>query len=159
MIVERIMTREVACCDPNATLRDAVKIMDERDCGILPVVENDALVGVVTDRDVCLAACQRNALLSDIKVGEVMSKHVRTCHPNDEIATVEQKMQLFKVRRIPVVDDEKHVIGMVSLDDLAMVADRGQDKPGFPTAAEVAHTLAAISKPPPESSEAVEVEA
>ena len=156
MIVERIMTRDVACCKPDDTLHDAVKLMDDCDCGLLPVVENDVIVGVVTDRDAALAAYERDAKLSDICVADVMSKRVRVCHPSDSVATVEQQMQLFKVRRIPVVDDEKHVVGMVSLDDLAMAADRGQDKPGFPTAAEVAHTLATIAQPP-KTSEAVEI--
>jgi len=156
MIVERIMTRDVACCEPNATLQEAVKLMTDCDCGLIPVVENDVIVGVVTDRDAALAACERNARLSEIRVGDVMSTHVRVCHPNDEVASVEQQMQLFKVRRIPVVDDDKRVIGMVSLDDVAMAADRGQDKPGFPTAAEVAHTLATICRPE-KTSEAVEI--
>lgn len=156
MIVERIMTREVAYCHPTSTLQNAVRLMADHDCGLIPVIENGALVGVVTDRDAALAGCERNERLSDICVGDVMSSRVRVCHPNDEIATVEQQMQLFKVRRIPVVDENERLIGMVSLDDVAMAADRGQDKPGFPTAAEVAHTLASICKPE-KTSEAVEI--
>jgi CBS domain-containing protein len=157
MIVERIMTRDVACCSPNDTLDRAVRLMADYDCGCIPVVEGGAITGILTDRDACMAACNENARLSNIRVGDVMSRHVRTCRPTDEIASVERQMQVFKVRRIPVVDEQKRVIGMVSLDDLALVADRGQEKLGFPTAAEVAHTLALICKPA--SGEEEEIEA
>ena len=157
MIVERIMTRDVACCSPNDTLDRAVRLMADYDCGCIPVVEGGAITGILTDRDACMAACNENARLSNIRVGDVMSRHVRTCRATDEIASVERQMQVFKVRRIPVVDEQKRVIGMISLDDLALVADRGQEKLGFPTAAEVAHTLALICKPA--SGEEEEIEA
>jgi CBS domain-containing protein len=159
MIVERIMTRDVACCSPNHTLDQAVRLMADYDCGCLPVVDGETITGIVTDRDACMAACNKNALLADIRVGDVMSRHVRTCRATDELALVEQQMSLFKVRRIPVVDDRRRVVGMVSLDDLAMVADRGREKLGFPTAAEVTHTLASICSPPMGTEEEEEIEA
>jgi CBS domain-containing protein len=156
MIVERIMTRDVACCSPNDTLDRAVRLMADYDCGCVPVVEGGAIAGILTDRDACMAACNHNDLLSNIRVGDVMSRHVRTCRASDEIASVERQMQVFKVRRIPVVDEHERVVGMVSLDDLALVADRGQEKLGFPTAAEVAHTLASICRPATAEEEEIE---
>lgn len=143
MIVERIMTRDIACCGPNDTLERAAQLMWDFDCGILPVVEGGRLAGVVTDRDACMAAYTKGQPLSAIRVGDVMSRHVRTCGPNDELAIVEQRMRLYRVRRMPVVDGDR-LVGMVSLNDIALAAERGHGKHGFPSAEEVVHTLAAI---------------
>lgn len=148
MIVERIMTRNVACCGPNDTLERAAQLMSDFDCGIIPVVDDGGkLAGILTDRDVCMGAYAKGLPLSGIRVDDVMTHHVQTCGMNDALVAVEQRMQAFKVRRLPVVDENNEVIGMVSLDDLAMAADRGQEKPGFPSAAEVTHTLASICAP------------
>ncbi len=143
MIVERIMTRELACCGPNDTLERAAQLMWDHDCGILPVIDGGRLVGVVTDRDACMAAYTKGQPLASIRTGDVMSRHVRTCRPDDELSTVEQRMRLYRVRRMPVVEGER-VVGMVSLNDLALAADRGHGKHGFPSAEDVVHTLAAI---------------
>lgn len=154
MIVERIMTRNVATCGPDDTLERAATLMAENDCGCLPVVENDGqVVGIVTDRDACMAACERHEPLSAIRIGDVMSRHVRACEPDDELATVEQRMGLFRVRRMPVIAGGK-LAGIVSLDDIALAAERGQGKHGFPSAAEVVHTLAAICEHPSPEEEA-----
>lgn len=144
MIVERIMSRDVASCGPDDTLDHAAKLMAENDCGCLPIVGGDGrVVGVVTDRDICMAAWSKQQLLSEIRSGDVMSRHVRSCDPNDELAMVEQRMALFRVRRMPVLENGR-LVGVVSLDDIALAADRGQGKRGFPSAAEVVHTLATI---------------
>jgi CBS domain-containing protein len=147
MIVERIMMRDVARCAPNETLEAAVRQMCDRDVGFIAITErDDRVVGVVTDRDACMAAYAKRAPLSTIRVSDVMSRHVRACRPDDELATVEETMSLFKIRRMPVVDGGR-LIGILSLDDIAMAAERGQGKHGFPSASEVCHTLASICAP------------
>jgi CBS domain-containing protein len=149
MIVERIMTRDVACCRSSDTLEEAARLMSDRDCGCLAVLAaDDSLIGVVTDRDICLAAYNQHAPLSGILVDHAMSRHVRVCGPRDELSEVAQRMQLFKVRRLPVVDADRRVIGLVSIDDIAIAADRGRDKPGYPSAASVTHTLASLAGQP-----------
>jgi CBS domain-containing protein len=154
MIVERIMTRQVACCGPNDTLERAAQLMWDYDCGLIPVVEGDGrIVGVVTDRDACMAAYTKGQPLSSIYTRDVMSRHVRSCRSNDELAMVEQRMRLYRVRRMPVVENDR-IVGVVSLNDLALAAERGHGKQGFPSAEEVVHTLAAICEHPADTASA-----
>ncbi|UJR84665.1 CBS domain-containing protein [Sandaracinus amylolyticus] len=149
MRVEEIMTREPRCCAPQDDVSTAARIMWEQDCGVVPVVDDaGAPVGMVTDRDICMAAYTRGAKLSDMSIESVMSRDVRTCRASDSIATAERTMSSAQVRRLAVVDDRGRVIGVVSLGDLA----RGRGKnPVRRTLehlfADVARTLAAISQP------------
>jgi CBS domain-containing protein len=147
MIVERIMTRQVATCAPDDTLSRAAELMSEHDCGCLPVLDGESrVVGILTDRDICMTANERGEPLASISVRDAMSTHVRSCKSSDEIAEAELRMRTFRVRRMPVIDDGR-LVGLVSLDDVALAAERGQGKPGFPSAAEVVHTLAAMCEP------------
>jgi CBS domain-containing protein len=146
MKVEQIMTRPVVSCAPDDTLHRAAQLMWENDCGCLPVVDASArVVGMVTDRDACMAAYTKGAPLWDIRVADVMTRDVATCGPGDDIASVEQEMGTRQIRRVPVVRD-RELVAMISLNDLALATQQGNGKRGSPTAKELAATLADISR-------------
>jgi len=147
MKVEIVMTRNVAICSPEQSLNEAARIMWERDCGIVPVVAGDGdgrLLGVVTDRDVAMAAYTQGRRLSEIPVSEIMSKHVVSCRPSDSIGTAERAMQHAQVHRLPVVNDAGDVVGMLSLADIARATRRA---PELVSKSNVGATLAEISRP------------
>lgn len=106
MRIEQLMTKDVATCGPDETLNRAAQLMWERDCGFVPVVESAErrrVVGVVTDRDACIAAYTRGHPLAEIRVGDVMSTRIRACKPSDDLAAAEETMREAQVHRLPVV--------------------------------------------------------
>jgi len=141
MKISELMTRPVHVCRGTDTLDRAASLMWEHDIGSVAVV-NDAgeLIGMVTDRDACMASYTRGLALCDIPVATAMSKHVVSCKADDTDAAVAQLMAKHKIRRVPVVDETNHPTGMVSLNDLARTMARGREVP----ASSVAGTLAAI---------------
>ena len=130
MKVEQLMTRNVETCTSQDTLATAARIMWERDCGIVPVVglvDDDAappIVGMLTDRDICMAAYTQGRPLHDIPVATAMSQSVCSCRPTDAIGVALKVMQTNQIRRLPVVDGDDRLIGMLSLADLAREATR-----------------------------------
>jgi len=126
MEAQEIMTRDPAWCTPEHTVREAARLMQEHDCGCIPVVDDARarrLVGVVTDRDLacrCLAA----GLGPDTSVAEVMSVSPSCCSPGDDVQYVERIMEERQVRRVPVIDGRGRCIGMVSQADLVRAAER-----------------------------------
>ncbi len=151
MNVEQLMVKNPACCNPTSTLEDAARIMWEHDCGFVPVVESEQsakVVGVITDRDACMAAYTRGASLKGLKVADAMAKVVRTCKPGDAIAAAERSLEEAKVRRLPVVDDSGQLVGVLSLADIARAAgkERTRSKPEVKEA-EVGEILAAVCQP------------
>ncbi len=151
MKVEQLMTKEVASCGPNDTLNQAARVMWERDCGFVPIIEgieSRRVVGIVTDRDVCMAAYTRGRTLEQIRVGDVMSTEVRACKPGEDLTAAEATMRRAQVHRLPVVDDANQLLGVISLADIAREAARqvGSKSPKV-SAAEIGETLAAIRKP------------
>jgi CBS domain-containing protein len=142
MRIDELMTRSVATCRPADTLDTAVKLMLERDCGVLPVIgKGGHLAGIVTDRDICVAAHNEGLPLRGIHVDQAMSMKVVAARPQDSIESVERLMAAKRIRRVPIVDDDAHVVGMVSLDDIAPDShSREQD-------VQVVATLAAICRP------------
>ncbi|MFN2566340.1 MAG: CBS domain-containing protein [Gemmatimonadaceae bacterium] len=129
MQASEIMTRDPAWCTPDHTVRDAARLMQEHDCGCIPVVDEvhaKRLVGVVTDRDLacrCLAA----GLGPDTTVAEVMSVSPSCCAPEDDVQYVERIMEERQVRRVPVIDDRGCCVGMVSQADLVRAAERSAE--------------------------------
>jgi CBS domain-containing protein len=122
MKAKDIMTPEPRTCAPNTNLAEAAHLMWEADCGILPVTVDGKLVGVVTDRDMYIALATKNARASQLLAGEVASRAVAACEPEDDIATVLDTMRQKRVRRVPVVGFGGTVLGIVSLNDIAMAA-------------------------------------
>jgi CBS domain-containing protein len=127
MQVNEAMTPDVRVADPNQSIQEAAKIMAEIDAGVLPVGENDRLVGVITDRDIAVRAVAKG-LKPDTKVREVMSSEVMYCFEDEDLDDIAQNMADIKVRRLPVLNREKRLVGIVSLGDIA-IAD-GPDTAG-----------------------------
>ena len=128
MRVAAIMTEDVVACGPSDTLERAAFLMWDRDVGCLPVIDDvGELVGILTDRDVALAAYRRGDPLRDIPVSLAMAPRVYSCRPDDDIRDATRIMAMRRVRRLPVVDDQGRVVGIVSLDDLAQSAARTHD--------------------------------
>lgn len=128
MKIKDIMTREPLTCSPGTNLATAAKLMLDADCGILPVVDDEAkLVGVVTDRDMYIALATRNKLASQVTVGEVARAPVVTCGPDDDVEVALAIMGQHHVRRLPVEGFGGTVSGIVSMNDLVLAA--GAHKP------------------------------
>lgn len=118
MRVSECMTRDVAIANPQETICDAAKMMADCDAGMLPVGENDRLVGVITDRDIAVRGVA-DGKGPGAKVGDVMSAEVRYCYEDDDINDVLRNMGELQVRRLPVLSRDKRLVGIVSLSDLA----------------------------------------
>lgn len=148
--VEQLMTKEVRACEPHDSLAVAAHMMWDADCGAVPVVSGEGrrVVGMITDRDICMAGYFQGRPLDQIPVESVMSQSVHACHPADELAEAEVTMRSARVRRLPVVDDSGQLLGMLSLADLAREAGRrGSARRPVCSPAEVAETVAAIAQP------------
>jgi CBS domain-containing protein len=149
MKVEDVMSKDVGSCEPSSSLNDAARVMWERDCGFVPVVEQGGgpgILGVLTDRDVCMAAYTQGRRLAEIRVGDVMSRTVQTCRADDTLAAAEAAMRASQVRRLPVVDAVDQLVGVISLSDIARRTTRARRAERV-TSTEVGETLARISQP------------
>ena len=124
--VRDIMTSSPTTCPPNATVAAAAALMLLADCGILPVVHEGTLVGVVTDRDMFIALATRNTLASQLRVGEVAGTALWTCGTDDDIRAALATMRQHRIRRLPVVDAGGALVGIVSMNDI--VLETGADK-------------------------------
>ena len=121
MEVRDVMVEAPASCGPATNLSDVVDIFRARKCGFLPVVDQQQkVVGVVTDRDICIALGEGNRLPADIVVGEIATKKVFSCQADDDIRTALRTMGAAKVRRLPVVDVEGKLKGVLSMDDVVL---------------------------------------
>lgn len=120
--VRQIMSEAVASCGPDEPLNAAARHMWEHDCGVVPVLANGALVGIITDRDICMAAYTQGRPLDSIAIKDVMARHVHACSPDDTLARAASLMADAQVRRLPVVDGQHHLLGIVSLADIARSA-------------------------------------
>ena len=128
MRVSEAMTREVRVASPTQTIREVAKIMDEIDAGSMPVGDNDRLVGMITDRDIAIRAVALGKG-PDTPVREVMSdSKVLYCYEDEELAHVAKNMGEEQVRRLPVVNRDKRLVGIVSLGDLAQNEGRAATK-------------------------------
>ncbi len=117
MIIEEIMTRDVATIRPEQSLLDAAELMRSRDVGSLPVHENDRLIGMITDRDIVVRGLTDNDVAGKT-VRDVMSEEVMSCRAGDQVESVATNMADLEMRRLPVVDDHKRLVGIVSLANM-----------------------------------------
>jgi CBS domain-containing protein len=151
MKVERLMKTDVNACRPDDTGNCAARIMWERDCGFVPIVdENERVVAVVTDRDLCMAAYTQGKPLQQIPLHSVMSKEIYSCRPDDDLSQVESVMRKRQVRRLPVADAEGRLKGILSLSDITREAAKeakSHPKKVEVSYSEVAETLADINIP------------
>lgn len=119
MQVAEIMTPSAEVIDPNTMIQDAARRMRAEDIGALPVGENDRLIGMVTDRDIVLRAVAENRNPSNTAVRDVMSERIYYCFDDDDIDQAARTMAEHQVRRLPVLNHDKRLVGMMSLADLA----------------------------------------
>jgi CBS domain-containing protein len=129
------MTRDAATLAPNATMQAAAKMMDELNVGALPVCDGHKLVGIVTDRDIVVRAVSAG-MDPNSPVQSIASGPIAWCFDDDDVQDVQRKMAEQQIRRLPVVDHERHLVGIVSLGDLATNADGNMSS-----------TLGAVSSP------------
>ena len=145
MKVFEVMTVDVGFCHPEDSLTKAAQIMWEKDCGVVPVVTAEKrIVGVITDRDITIAAATRNRRTSSIKAGDMTFRPVKTCAPDDDVKDVLKRMRKYKIRRLCVVNQDNELHGIISLSDILIKAG---DKKSVRKL--IFSTLEAIAKPAP----------
>ena len=125
MKVRECMTRDPVVANPGNSIAEAARMMAECDAGALPVGENDRLVGMITDRDIAVRAVARN-LPPDTPVRDVMSKEVLYCFDDEELGHVADNMGNQQIRRLPVVNRDKRLVGIISIGDIAQGVDAHQ---------------------------------
>jgi CBS domain-containing protein len=143
-----MMQRNVAAVRPNETLEDVARLLRDRSCGCVIVVDDERKpLGVVTDRDVCLAALRSGEPIDAIRASAAMSSRLITCRIHETIDSAERSMALHQVRRLPVVDSERRLVGILALDDLALEACSEEDWLAPPVScAAVGRTLGQIAR-------------
>lgn len=145
MKIKEVMSQPPVTCPTSATLDNAARLMWEFDCGVVPVVdEKGHVAGVVTDRDICMAAYTQGKPLHLIGVTSAMAKDVVTVNAGESVETVEQLMREKLVRRLPVLDGDSMIVGLVSMNDLARLAARAKRST---VDRELVSTLAAVCEP------------
>ena len=136
MKVSEAMTRDVRVASPDETIRQAAKTMATLDAGVLPVGENDHLMGMITDRDIAIRGIAQGKG-PKTKVRDVMTEDVKYCFDDQEVEEVTRNMADIQVRRLPVLNREKRLVGILSLGDIAI----------SPDSKEAADALRGISRP------------
>ncbi len=137
MLVRDAMTRDVRTMSPSQTIRDAARVMERLDLGFLPVGESDRLVGMITDRDIAIRGIGAGKG-PDAKISEIMTADVKYCFEDEDTDHVARNMGALQIRRLPVVDRNKRLVGVISLGDLAV---------GRGTEQAAGSALKAISRP------------
>lgn len=118
-----VMTRNVHVIAPEQTIAQAAKLMRDHDVGSVAVGSGDELVGILTDRDIAVRAIAGD-LGPDTPVRQVMSGTVKYCFENDDVESIAQNMAELQIRRVPVVDREQHLVGFISVSNIAESGDR-----------------------------------
>ena len=126
MKVSEMMRKTTVSCRPDSSLATAAALMWDHDTGVLPVIgASGAVVGMITDRDICIGCGTRDRPAAAIAVAEVMTPNVASCAPDDEVGVALELMRARKVRRLPVVDREGHLHGVLSMTDVPFFAGEG----------------------------------
>jgi CBS domain-containing protein len=122
-----VMTKNPVCCLPNDTVTKVAKSMKRKNVGSIPVIENEKtrkLVGIVTDRDLTLGIVAKGLDAQSTKVEDVMTRKVVTCHSEDDLQKALDAMSEHQLRRIPVVDMDYKILGIIAQADVATRVDR-----------------------------------
>jgi CBS domain-containing protein len=138
MKVKDAMTSDVHLTNPNETVQQAASLMASLDAGVLPVGENDRLVGMITDRDIAVKGVARG-MGPDTKIREIMTPDVKYCFADQDLKDVTQNMSDLQVRRLPVLDHDKRLVGIISLGDIAVMKNSKANGTG--------RALSGISRP------------
>lgn len=146
MKIREAMTPDVRMVRPDQTIREAARMMAELDIGALPVQDNDRLVGMITDRDIAVRAVAEGRG-AETRIGDVMSNEIKYCYEDQDIEEVMRNMGEQRLRRLPVLNRDKRLVGILSLGDLALERD-AQDEAG--------QALGGISRPGGEHSQATQ---
>jgi CBS domain-containing protein len=148
MKVKELMTKDVKSCTEDTDLATVVKMMWDADCGIVPVVDDQGRVtGVITDRDICVAAATRSLDPASIAVRHAMSMHVATCSEDADPRSALEVLKERRIRRLPVVNRQNRLVGILSVNDLVARADSRPSSGGV-SVDEVLNTLRAICAHP-----------
>lgn len=142
MKISNCMTNDVQIANPDQTIREVAQVMAQLDAGSMPVGDNDRLVGMITDRDIAIRGIAMGKG-PDAKVREVMSPDVKYCFDDEEVDEVLHNMGDLQVRRLPVLNRDKRLVGIISLGDLATTGET----------ADAGEALSGISKPGGEHSQ------
>ena len=150
MKVKDLMATEVKCCAASDTLNTAAQMMWDNDIGCVPIVDQERrVIGMLTDRDVCMAAFIQGVPLAGSLVTSAMSKEVFSCTPDREIAEAERLMREKQIRRLPVIDAQGRMAGIISLNDIAREGEREVEmkKTREVSDAEIARVMASVCAP------------
>ena len=145
MRIQDVMSHPPITCPKDSTLDHAARLMWEFDCGVIPVVDDDGrLAGIITDRDICMAAYTQGRPLAAIPISTAMASHVVASRASEPVEQVEQLMRDNQIRRLPVVDHDGRPVGMVSMNDLARLAARAKKSA---VDRDLVKTMAAVCQP------------
>ena len=126
MYVRDLMTRDVTTCMPDTSADSAAMMMWNNDCGSVPVIdENGKAIGMITDRDICMAVALQRRSASEIQVRDFMSDELFSCQPEQDIRQAMKTMASHKIKRIPITNGNGQVEGILSIDDIVACAERG----------------------------------
>ena len=126
MSIEELMNKFPATCGPDETLSDVLQKMRGGNCAFLPVTADSGsqcLVGMITDGDICMAAQLRGRSLEELRARDAMAREIRVCNPGDSFVKAEAIMQDARIQCLPVVDESRRLLGVLSLDDVANEAE------------------------------------
>lgn len=150
MKVRDLMTTAVKSCAEYNTLNTAAQMMWDHDLGCVPVLDREGhVIGILTDRDICMSAYIQGVPLTGALVTSAMSKRVFACRPEDDVAVAEKLMREKQVHRLPVVDADAGLVGLISLNDIAREAAREAEmrRPREVSDAEITQVMASVCAP------------
>ena len=125
MNIRDVMTREVETVKSDTSIREAAELMRDRDIGVLPVVDDGKVSGMLTDRDIVIRSTAAGSNPNDAKAGDAASADIAWCYDDDEVKEVVEKMSEHKVRRLPVMNRSDELVGIVSIGDVAVESSEG----------------------------------
>lgn len=143
MKVKEIMTPDPVTCSSNDNLDTAAMRMWDRDCGFLPVVDDGRVLGVITDRDICMSLAFKGARPAEVTIGEVINGQVHGCNPDDDVAVALDIMRTHQVHRLPVLENGR-LQGVLSMNDVVLAAGKSPGEEHRPTYREVVGAMHGI---------------